>query len=274
MRAAVDWRLLVVSGLLLFQVVEARQERASNAATPATRTPVLVELFTSEGCSSCPPADELLARIEKAQPVPEAQIITLGEHVDYWNRLGWTDRYSSAQFSERQREYAQAFKTDSVYTPQMVVDGRAEFVGSNLNKAREAIASAARAPKGTVQITRSPGSAGTKSGALGLQIRAERFPSLSDEDTAEVLLAIVEDNLYSEVRRGENAGRKLNHSAVARQLQVIGRVNSRGLNPFLAQATVTLATSWKPENLRVIVFIQERGSRRILAAGVARLTNL
>ncbi|HEY3131302.1 MAG TPA: DUF1223 domain-containing protein, partial [Acidobacteriota bacterium] len=236
--------------------------------------PVLVELFTSEGCSSCPPADELLARIERAQPVPGAQIIALGEHVDYWNRLGWTDRYSSAQFTERQSEYAQVFKTDAIYTPQMVIDGRAEFVGSDLNKARKAIATATRAPKGTVQITRSPGSAGTKPGALGLQIRPEGVPSLSDGDIGQVLLAVVEDNLYSEVRGGENAGRKLNHSAVARQLQVIGKLTSRGPNPFLAQVALTLANSWKRENLRLIVFIQERDSRRIIAAGVAKLTAL
>lgn len=274
MKTSVVWRSLVVSGLLLVQVAPARQDRVAPAITAATRTPVIVELFTSEGCSSCPPADDLLARIEKVQPVPGVQIITLGEHVDYWNRLGWADPYSSARFSERQRQYAQAFKADSVYTPQMVVDGRAEFVGSNISKAHEAITDAARAPKAKVQIARSPSSSGEKSGAIGLQVRVERLPALSAGDTADVLLAIVEDNLHSDVPRGENAGRRLNHSAVARQLRAIARLNSDRSDPFFAETVVTLATHWKDENLRVIAFVQERGSRRILGAGVARLTAL
>ncbi|MCU1263294.1 MAG: hypothetical protein JWO80_6179, partial [Bryobacterales bacterium] len=108
------------------------------ALAAQTRTPVVVELFTSEGCSSCPPADKLLAEIERAQPVANAQVLVLSEHVDYWNRLGWRDPFSSVQFSQRQSDYSAAFQKDGVYTPQMVVDGRAEFVGSNAGDAKAA----------------------------------------------------------------------------------------------------------------------------------------
>ena len=101
------------------------------------RTPVLVELFTSEGCSSCPPADVLLMQLGKEQPIPGAEVIILSQHVDYWNRLGWTDPFSSKEFSKRQEEYAFSLRVDGPYTPQMVVDGRVEFNGSNARQARD-----------------------------------------------------------------------------------------------------------------------------------------
>src|SRR5262249_37061382 len=111
---------------------------ATLAGQPApARVPVLVELFTSEGCSSCPPADDLLARMIKEQPVTGVQIIGLSLHVDYWNQLGWRDPFSSYKFSARQNEYAAAWKTDNVFTPQGVVDGSQQFVGSEWGKARE-----------------------------------------------------------------------------------------------------------------------------------------
>jgi len=105
------------------------------------RVPVVVELFTSEGCSSCPPADALLSRLERSQPLPGVRIIPLEEHVDYWNQLGWPDPFSSAQYRGRQNDYAtHVFFTDNIYTPQMIVGGQAGFSGGDGNRAQQEIA--------------------------------------------------------------------------------------------------------------------------------------
>ena len=137
-------------------IVSARTEETNAASGNAggKRAPVVVELFTSEGCSSCPAADAVLAKLEREQPVAGAEVIPLALHVDYWNYLGWSDPFSSHDFSARQSEYANAYGKDGVYTPQMVVDGVTEFPGGNSSLARDTIAKAALAQKADVQITR------------------------------------------------------------------------------------------------------------------------
>lgn len=251
-------------------VVEQKMETPNTIAN-GPRVPVLVELFTSEGCSSCPPADELLLQLDKTQPVSGAEIIVLSQHVDYWNRLGWADPYSAAEFSARQGGYSTAFNRDGVYTPQMVVDGRAEFVGSNGGRAREAIASAASAPKATITLSRSDSTENT--GVVTLQARVDKLPAVSTGDTAEVLLAITESDLRSNVSRGENSGRRLTHTAVVRQLDVIGTAVGGKDVAFTASPVVTLSQDWKRANLRAVVFVQERQSRKVLGVAAVKLTN-
>src|ERR1700722_8770536 len=114
--------------------------------------PVIVELFTSEGCSSCPAADRLLSRLEQTQPVAGAQVVAIEEHVDYWNQLGWTDPFSSPQFRARQNDYAVAFKAKDIFTPQMVVNGQSVFVGSDMNRAYHEIGAAAQTATTLVDV--------------------------------------------------------------------------------------------------------------------------
>ncbi|HEU4390125.1 MAG TPA: DUF1223 domain-containing protein [Blastocatellia bacterium] len=240
------------------------------SAATEPRSAVLVELFTSEGCSSCPPADRLLADLERKQPVEGALVIPLSEHVDYWNRLGWTDPYSSRLFSDRQSEYARALGSERVYTPQMVVDGRYEFVGNDGAKSREVIAGAARGSKANVVIDRDESVPGTMRGDLSVRVRVERLPDLEEVDGAEVLLAITEGPVYSMVARGENAGSRLSHIAVVRSLNTIGKIKSREAG-FSARRVVRLDPRWHRANLRAVAFVQATKSRTVLGAATASL---
>jgi hypothetical protein len=239
----------------------------SNSGAARVRVPVVVELFTSEGCSSCPPADALLSRMDETQPVEGAEVIPLAMHVDYWNYLGWSDPFSSHEFSERQGEYARAFGNDGVYTPQMVVDGRAEFPGGNSGKAFDQIASAAREPKAEVMLSRADAGQ-DDGGALRFSVRVEKPPKVSDGDDADVLLAITEGGLSSDVARGENAGRKLGHVGVVRRLTKLGEL---GAGTFSTEASVVLDKNWRRENLRAVVLLQERASRRVVGAASIKL---
>ena len=225
----------------------------------SARTPVIVELFTSEGCSSCPPADELLARLQKSQPVPNVEIIALEEHVDYWNDLGWADPFSARDYRVRQNDYARVFGVDSVYTPQMVVNGMAGFSGSDSAEAYAQIGRAAVPSPSGVRLSLHPNAKNSES--VDLAVRCNIGPG---GKTADVYLAITEDNLSTEVRRGENSGRTLRHMAVVRSLGGIGKLDAGG--HFEGSPSLQFKPAWKREDLRAVVFVQERVSRKILAA--------
>jgi len=220
-----------------------------------TRQPVLVELFTSEGCSSCPPADGTLTFLERQQPVAKADVITLAFHVDYWDRLGWKDRFSSPLFSQRQEEYATALKLESSYTPQMIVDGRAEFVGSNSGQASSEILKATENAKARVAITFDAGR---------VKVAIGEVPAHADST---VFAAVAEDGISSRVERGENSGKTLEHVSVVHELKALGSIRS-GDSKFEGGLDVPSSPDWKSENLKVVVFVQENEGRRII--GVAR----
>ena len=227
------------------------------------RAPVLVELFTSEGCSSCPPADALLQRLDQSQPVSTAELIVLSEHVDYWNGIGWRDPYSSHEYSERQSAYAARFGSGGIYTPQMVVDGRFEFVGSDERRASQAIREAAKAPKAQVHIR-----LGSSDEAGIVHVEAGPLPSTSSRLSAGVFLALADDTDESRVSRGENAGRTLQHVAVVRSLTRIGTVDSS--SEFSRDFDLK---SKNHANLRLVVIVQEPDAGRVLGAGLTRLSN-
>ncbi|HEY2544592.1 MAG TPA: DUF1223 domain-containing protein, partial [Candidatus Acidoferrum sp.] len=181
----------------------------AQASRESGRTPVLVELFTSEGCSSCPPADALLERFDRSQPVRGAELIVLSEHVDYWNDIGWKDPYSSQEYSQRQSAYASQFGLGGIYTPQMVVDGHFEFVGSDERRATQSIENAAKATKIPVSITPVLSGKGTAT----VHVETGAVPSSVPAESGGVFLAIADNSDESRVNGGENAGRTLKHVA-------------------------------------------------------------
>ncbi len=241
----------------------------SDASVPAPvdHAVVIVELFTSEGCSSCPPADKVLSRLVRDQPMPGIQVLGLGEHVDYWDRLGWRDPFSSPIFSNRQSEYqAQVFHNGSVYTPQLVVDGQFEEIGSDVTAVRRAIAKAAHVPKAAVSMAASPADAGH----LRVQVQVEVPPEVTVRGKADVVIAVTQDHLATDVQHGENRGRKLTHSAVVRSLMAVGSLTPPS-RTVATTVTVPVAAEWKTSDLRIIGFLQERESRRIIGAGSANV---
>ena len=218
---------------------------AAAGAAETSRVSVLVELFTSEGCSSCPPADAALRRLLRDQPVPGARIIALAEHVDYWDDHGWRDPFSSPSFTQRQEAYASRLPSGSVYTPQLVVGGAVHLVGSKEDEARTAIVAAATEPGGEVSASAVP-----EDDAM-LQVTA-RWPAGIE---AEVLVALVQDRAISRVERGENAGRTLEHVAIARAVSPVGS----GAGWFSGRVKLSGAQ----EADRAVVFVQERNGGRI-----------
>jgi hypothetical protein len=210
-------------------------------------TAVLLELFTSEGCSSCPPADALLARLSQSQPVAGVELVVVSEHVDYWDDLGWKDPFSSSIFSERQTRHRRR-----AYTPQAVVDGREDMVGSDENDIRKAAKAAAAQPHGLLQLS-------TAADGKSIKISATSLPP---HGPAKVLVATVEDALESRVTRGENAGRTLRHVAVARSLHDIGVVPGPATQ---WSGEAILPTDAAARRTRTVVFVEEVASGRILA---------
>jgi hypothetical protein len=231
------------------------------------RAPVLVELFTSEGCSDCPPADALLEKLDRLQPVRGAAVVVLSEHVDYWNDIGWRDPYSSHEYSVRQSAFAGHFGLNSVYTPQMIVDGRIELVGSDEHAAIQAIANAAKAEKIPVSLT-SILLEGNKT--LTLHLKTGRLPSSTEAESANVLVAALDDSDESHVSRGENAGRTLRHVAVVRTLVRVGTVDKAA--EFSDEVRINVAGG-NLRKMRLVAFVQDEKAGRIWGVGSAHLLN-
>lgn len=231
------------------------------------RRPVLVELFTSEGCSSCPPADALLAQLDAQQFVPGAQAIVLSEHVTYWNHEGWEDPFSFDAITDRQNQYARHFGLESVYTPQAVVDGAAQVTGSDGQALIRAIAKAAALPALDLAIE----DAGISGAAVHFKVRlgngSAAQNSAPNVSKAAVTAVLADDSAESSVKRGENSGRTLRHVAVVRAMGDMGKGALSG-----RELALKLPNAGQSGPLRLVVFATDRRSGRVLGVAERTLT--
>jgi len=250
MRVAGWWLAIVAAGC-------AAGCSAVQAQAGADRVPVLAELFTSEGCNSCPPADTLLEVMMQEQPIKGVYIIALSEHVTYWDNQGWKDPFDSPQFTARQQQYGNRFNLDSIFTPQLVIDGAAEFIGSDQKKIESGLIAAAKTPKPALTVDVTSDGSVINASASG--------PGLTAEKDAELMFALTEDHLAVDVKRGENANRTLKHSGVVRILQSAGSVDATS-----KRVSFKLSPDWKRENLRVVSFVQSKKNRRIVSVASAK----
>jgi hypothetical protein len=242
---------------------------ASSAMPPAAdaegaQSPVLIELFTAEGCSSCPPADAFLRQLDASQPIAGAQLIVLGEHVDYWDQQGWPDPFSSASLTDRQRGYVRALRLREPYTPQFIVDGDTEMRLSERQKIAKLLESAAASPKIPVAIASlqvEPGPPAIASGVIEIDGTTERHKS-------EIYLALALDHFESKVLRGENRGQSLAHVAVVIDIAKVGSL--RPGQTLKQDFRVPLRAGVDLANIRAIAFVQESDYGKVVGAALKR----
>jgi hypothetical protein len=272
--------LTALSTLTLGAVVfaSARGGVAASAAPPpgaGDGSIAIVELFTSQGCSSCPPADRLLSKLAESGPY-KGRVLPLSFHVDYWNYIGWQDPFSSAQWTARQKQYAQrAFHTGRIYTPQVVVDGRAECIGSNeaevLEKLRSALAegSAAR-----VTLRLDPL---TPEGQLHLHASANLLRDAGKgaagaRPDLDLWVAIYESGLSTEVKAGENTAKLLRNDRVVRRLEKVLSLPGKAGAKEEGEIRLGIDKRWKASELGVAAFLQDPSTLAIYGAAGAEVT--
>lgn len=226
---------------------------SSPAASPGQRVPVLVELFTSEGCSDCPPADSLLAQLDSKQPISDAHAIVLSEHVTYWNHGGWRDRFSLDDIDQRQKEYVFRFGLQDSYTPQMVVDGATQFVGNDPQKLEQAVRNAAATPKQSLSIE----NAHWDKGAVDFSVHGV------DNSNDRLVAALAIDSNTEKVSAGENQGRTLSNVAVVRVIKTFGAKAADGNPLHLGGGLDDKSDAQVP--VRLVVFMVDHKTGHVVA---------
>jgi hypothetical protein len=242
---------------------------AASAAVPSappagTGAPVVLELFTSQGCSTCPPADRLLA--ELGRDGVAGQVVPLAFHVDYWDRQGWTDPFDSSHWSQRQQRYAHALTGDRLATPQLVIDGRDTCVGSKRDEVLHKIAEArAQAPAAAVDLEIEDQGRGGARPRLRVKAAVRVLRQTSSRDL-DLWVALTQSGLVTEVKGGENATATLHDDFVVRRFEKALTVRGRAGEQRAKELDLALDPSWPLADLAVAAFVQDPSSLVIVGA--------
>ena len=256
--------LTVVSGVTI--IAAPSRTPAPPRRADGRKSTVTLELFTSQGCSSCPPADHLLSALNHEQKT-DGTVIPLSYHVDYWDHLGWSDPFSSASWTRRQNEYARVMRSSQVYTPQLVINGTAQMVGSDEGRVRREIArQQQQADRGMVVLDRVQ----PESNALSVDLHAILDAADVAGHTAQVLVVLFENDVTTAVASGENSGRRLTNDAIVRWQAPVLKLRG-GAGEGKTSVRVPLQASWRAGHLGVAAFIQDSSSYAIYAADSRRL---
>lgn len=240
----------------------------SRASETDQKVPILIELFTSEGCSSCPPADAWLQQVDALQPLPGAHLIVLSEHVDYWNHDGWKDIYSSSEWTARQQEYVQVLGLKTPYTPQIFVDGSAEVRANEPQHVDQVLKQAESDPKIPIRVT---SIAVDPKNPTILRAHIEVDGDASQKHRADIYEVVALNRAESQVLHGENSGKHLTHVAVVESMTKVGKLEKGKV--FNRDTEIKLKPGTDPKNLRVIVFAQESGPGKILGIAAENSVN-
>lgn len=263
------WLLACLLSLLTSTLSLADNGSASDGAS--AQEVVVVELFTSQGCSSCPPADRLLSRLSDTGKLDGTRLIPLAYHVDYWNYIGWTDPFSSSAWSQRQRAYATAFELQTIYTPQLFLNGREQVVGGNEREVRAAIRSVSEKPGAELSIEVDPDRSTDE--VLRLRVTA-RMSRNSESDRLLGLLAVFQNDLVTPVERGENARKTLENTRVVRGLHTVLELDGRAGSAATEELELELDRNWPNEDLGLAFFLQDPASMAIEGATAVLLGDL
>lgn len=238
---------------------------------PPERTPVLVELFTSQNCPNSPPGEEILTRLDRTQPIPGVVVVPLAFHVPYWRSPTWEDPFASSANQWRQNQYAARSKSADVFTPQFVIDGDTSLSGRGEGGVRKAIERARQLPKASIRLEMRPSLEDDPPRSVRLGIDMPGIPAELRGKEADITLAVFERNLATDIGGGKNKGVHVEQTGVVRSWMPLGHVNPSGDAIFPTEYPIVVDPSWKLSDLHAVVWVQEKPFGRVLAIGTVAL---
>ena len=273
---------LILSATLLvalagaFPVASQEEPRADAAAAAPDRVPVLVEMFTSQNCPNSPAGESILTRLDRTQPIEGVRVVPLAFHVPYWDSAGWKDPFGHSGHQWRQNQYSKRSRSGDVYTPQFVIDGDTGLSGRSEGAVKKAIVTAAKVPKATIRLEARTSREEDPPRTVRIGIDVTGIPAElrgPAGQEAEILLAVAERNLVTDIGGGKNKGVHVEQTGVVRGWMPLGHVNAQGDAIFPPEYLITLDPSWKLSDLTAVVWIQQKPAGRVLGLGTLALGN-